>query len=188
MSLTPDQAAQSLAEVESTQQRSRQAIGYSHSSPFLLVVGLFWLACYGATQFWPQHTGLIWGWGCAVFGAAMIGLMLRTRRARLDARGRAINRNIGIMFGIIVPVFAIATVAVMWPVGGLRIGAFVPLLYASIYTGMGLWMGPRYVVVGVAVFIGTLVGYYFLKEYFSLWMAVIGGGSMLLTGLWLRRP
>ena len=187
MSLTQDEAAQSLADAEDIQRRSHQAIGYSRSSPFLLIVGLFWLLCYGATQFWPQQSAWIWGAGTLLFSVVMIWLSLQSRHRVHDARSRRINRNLGLMFGVIVPAFAVASIAVMWPLHGLRIGAFLPLLYAAIYTGMGLWLGTRYVIVGVTVFIATLVGFYLVRDYFAIWMAVFGGGSMILTGLWLRQ-
>ncbi len=32
----------------------------------------------------------------------------------------------------------------------------------------------------------TLGAYFFLKDFFFVWMAVAGGGSLLLTGLWMR--
>jgi hypothetical protein len=187
MSLTQDEAAQSLASAEEIQRRSREAFGYSRSSPYLLTLGAFWTLCYGATQFWPQHSAWIWGIGTVVFGFAMTWLSYRSRQGTQNARSREMNRNIGIMFGVIIPAFAVASIAVMWPVYGLKIGAFLPLLYAALYTGMGLWLGRRYVIVGITVFVATLIGFYFVREYFALWMAAFGGGSMILTGLWLRK-
>lgn len=186
--ISSDEARQSLLEVENTQRQSWQAIGYNRSSPFLLTLtlGLFWLSCYSATQFWPQHIPTIWGGGMVLFSGVMFWLSLQSRQSAVTPQVQRINRNMGIMFGLIVPAFAVASILVMWPVSGLKIGAFLPLLYAAIYTGMGLWMGQRYVIVGVAVFAATLAGYYLLREYFSLWMAIVCGGSMILTGLWLR--
>jgi hypothetical protein len=33
----------------------------------------------------------------------------------------------------------------------------------------------------------TQVAYFYLREYFFHWMALVGGGSLLLTGLWMRK-
>jgi hypothetical protein len=33
----------------------------------------------------------------------------------------------------------------------------------------------------------TLFGYVTLASHFYLWMAVVGGGALVLAGLWLRR-
>ena len=32
----------------------------------------------------------------------------------------------------------------------------------------------------------TLIGFFYLPVYFGLWMAVVGGGGLILGGLWLR--
>jgi hypothetical protein len=47
--------------------------------------------------------------------------------------------------------------------------------------------GTRYVVSGIAVAALTLAGFFLLKQHFLLWMAAVGGGAMILAGLWLRR-
>jgi hypothetical protein len=187
MSITPTEAAHSLAEAESTLRRSQQAIGYSRSSPFLLTLGVFWIVCYGTAQFWPERISLIWGCGMAFFTPIMIWLAVRSQRMAANPRSQSINRNFSIIFGLILPAFTVASIAVMWPIGGLRIGVFIPLIYASLYTGMGLWLGQRYVIAGITVFAATLMGFYFLRDYFAVWMAVVGGGSFVLTGLWLRK-
>ena len=33
----------------------------------------------------------------------------------------------------------------------------------------------------------TLVGWLFLRNWFLLWSAVVGGGALILGGLWFRR-
>jgi hypothetical protein len=65
-------------------------------------------------------------------------------------------------------------------------GAYWPLLLSAIYASMGLWMGARYILLGAFLAAATLAAYLFFKEFFFVWMAVVGGGSILLTGLWMR--
>jgi hypothetical protein len=50
----------------------------------------------------------------------------------------------------------------------------------------GLWIGSRLAVTGLALAVLTLVGYYLFPAYFLLWMAVVGGGALILAGAWLR--
>ena len=117
----------------------------------------------------------------------MIYISRRMTRNQVVSEGsRRIGKNLSIVFSFILPAFTGACIAIMHP-GPIQIGAFIPLIYAALYTGMGLWLGQRYVVVGVTIFIATLVGFYFMQPYFAIWMAVVGGGSMILTGLWLRK-
>ena len=65
-------------------------------------------------------------------------------------------------------------------------GAFSPLLLSAIYAAMGLWRGLRFVLVGAFLAAITLGAYFFVKDFFFIWMALAGGGSLLLTGLWMR--
>ena len=76
---------------------------------------------------------------------------------------------------------------VMQPGNPLAQGAFVPLLVAMFYCLMGLWRGVRLLITGIVVAALTLIGFFYLPEYFMLWMAAVGGGSLILLGLWLRK-
>ena len=57
----------------------------------------------------------------------------------------------------------------------------------AIYAAIGLWLGLRYILAGAFMAAATLGAYFFLREYFFFWMALVGGGSLILTGFWLRR-
>jgi hypothetical protein len=131
----------------------------------------------------------IWLTGMVCFAIAMSVVGQRMEKMVFDERSRLINRNLGIIFGFLTPVFVGASIFVMhgWTTG-LGIGAFIPLAYATLYAGMGLWMGRRYVIAGSALFIATLIGYYFVKDFFGIWMSLFGGGTMIAAGLWLRKP
>jgi hypothetical protein len=80
-----------------------------------------------------------------------------------------------------------ATFFVMAPVSGRQIAAIIPLAVAAAYVVRGLWWGPRYVITGIVVAALTLAGFVLLKEHFLLWMAGVGGGALILAGLWLKQ-
>jgi hypothetical protein len=58
---------------------------------------------------------------------------------------------------------------------------------ALMYMVIGTLAGARWTVIGVALGVLTVVGYAFMREHFMLWMAIVGGGALLLTGFWMRR-
>ena len=60
-------------------------------------------------------------------------------------------------------------------------------MVALAYVLLGLWSGSRIAWLGVAVAASTVLGFTVMAGYGMLWMGVIGGGSLLGTGLWLRR-
>jgi hypothetical protein len=84
-------------------------------------------------------------------------------------------------------VFIVATSAIMQPQDPRQMAAFVPLVVAVCYVVLGLGAGSRITLAGVALGALTLVGYFAFPSIFMLWMAVVAGGTLVLSGLWLRR-
>lgn len=180
MSLTPNEAADALRDIESTGRRSGQAFGYRISSRFMIIWGVFWIVCYGATDLAPQWTGIVWP----------VGILTATAASLVAGRAVKPGRRLdGLRYFALVAItwiFLVATYVVVGPLNPRQQGAYVPLLLAAIYSGLGLWIGLRYVVVGVAVAALTLFGFFQIHEHFNLWMAAVGGGGLVLAGLWLR--
>jgi hypothetical protein len=83
--------------------------------------------------------------------------------------------------------FIAASSAIMQPHDAKQIGAFVPLVVAVCYIVLGLGVGRRIALAGLALAVLTLTGYFAFPGIFELWMAVVGGGTMILSGFWLRR-
>ena len=65
-------------------------------------------------------------------------------------------------------------------------GAFIPLIISAIYAGAGVWVGLRYVVLGAIIATLTLFGFFEIQQHFALWMAAVGGGGLIVAGLWMR--
>jgi hypothetical protein len=84
-------------------------------------------------------------------------------------------------------VFAVSVIAVMQPHDPRQTGAFFPLLIAAGYGVFGSFGAPRVLALGAALAALTLAGFFTLRDIFSLYMAVVGGGGLILGGLWLRR-
>lgn len=180
MSLTPHEAADALRDIEATGRRSGEAFGYRVSSRFLIIWGVFWVVCYGATDLMPRWDAIIWPAGIVI---ATIASLVAGRRIG-TGRKRDGLRYLGLV--AITWLFLFATYVVVGPIGARQQGAFVPLLIAAIYAGMGLWIGVRYIAVGAAVAALTLFGFFYIHEHFNLWMAVVGGGGLIVAGFWLR--
>ncbi|MBU6297595.1 MAG: hypothetical protein KGJ79_00260 [Alphaproteobacteria bacterium] len=185
MSLSPQEAASTLSDVERAAKRSARAFGYRKASPHLILWGIVWLIGYGATDVFPARAGLIW---LALIAAACIVAFYISRCYRED--GRAKGNAVGVWRVValiaIAYVFIIGTYAILGPLRGMQQGAFVPLLVGAVYTGVGLWLGMRFVIAGALLIALTFAGYFYLQEYFLLWMAFAGGGALILAGFWLR--
>jgi hypothetical protein len=179
MAINADEAARSLGVVDEALRRSAMFRGYQSAAPQLILWGGLWAVGFAANDVWPSSVNWIW----AVIGLGGWGASLTI--ARRD-RGRSVpdKRIFGLVL-IIVAFFA-GSIIVMAPARPNQVAAFIAIATAACYCGFGIYGLPRLVVTGAAMFGLTLLGYFLLPAYFLLWMAVVGGGGLMLGGFWLR--
>ena len=199
MSLSIQQAADALQDVARAQRRAAILRGYERGAPHFLLWGTIWLVGFAGTDLFPAHAGLLWlvldvlgiGGGFLIVRAAAQAAASASASASAYASAYGANtRQVGWRYaavGLTFLAFIVATYYVMGAHTVAQFGAFPALLMGLLYTLAGIWRGARWAVVGIAVFALTLVGYVLLGAHFMLWMSVCGGGSLLLTGIWMRR-
>jgi hypothetical protein len=182
MTLSPDQAAGALRDIAQAQSRSARAYAYRQASPHLFLWGLVWAVAYGLGDAWPHRAGAIWA--IAVVAGLVAGGLITTCRAA----GAQAKTGLRFFAAISATAFAFiaATIAVMAPVTGRQVDAFIPLVVAAGYVLTGIWLGLRFVIAGAAVAALTLGGFFLLPAHFDLWMAAVGGGALILAGVWFR--
>ena len=184
--ITAEQAADVLKEVATTERRSAEAYSYSQTAPHCFVWGAVWFLGYGAEALapiaHPQWMWLGWWW----LALSMSGALASTRIGVQQGSRRNSNACRMTALFAIMWLFTLALFQIMHA-RELQIAAYFPLAFSAIYAAIGLWLGLRYILVGIFMAVSTLGAYYFLREHFLLWMALVGGGSLLLTGLWMRK-
>lgn len=179
-----DEARQALSTVQAAVQRSTTLYRYRQASPYFLLWGVVWALGYGSSDLWPAQTGWIWA---VLDGAGVLASILITKADReRQGAGQAMTwRVAGLALALLV--FFLATFLVMAPQTGRQVSTFITLTVALAYTVVGLWAGPRWIMAGVAVGALSLIAYFHAPAYFNTWMGLIGGGALVLSGVWLRR-
>jgi hypothetical protein len=183
MVLTTQQASETLGEVAAAQRKASVLQGYAKSSPHFFLWGLIWALGYAGTELFPAEVGTIW----LVLDVIGIGGSFLLARAAAAPEVRAQRSANFLVMALAITTFMGATYYVMRPHSNAQYGAFPALVLAFIYTFVGLRAGTRWVVIGTALWLLTVVGYALVREHFMLWMAFVGGGALLLTGFWMRR-
>jgi hypothetical protein len=182
MALTSKEAAETLFEIERTTRRSTAVFRYRESSPHFFIWAAAWAVGYVGTYVSPQHAGWIW---LAVIGLGMTGSLLVGVRS--DPKFLVSRSNGWRVMGVFAFIQGFITSVMLVMHGqGWEVGVLIPLLIGAMYAAIGLWAGLRYVIAGAAVMVLTLVGFFFVPQYLCLWMAVVGGGVLLLSGIWMR--
>jgi hypothetical protein len=178
MILSPQDATAALRDIDAAQARSATLRGYQRAAPQFLIWGVIWAVGYGLCDALPHHANAIWAVLVPIGVAA--GLFA----------GRGAKRSFAWRYGAVtlaMVAFFAATFFVMAPVSGKQISAFIPLFIALLYVMAGIFRGRRYIVAGLVVAAATLIGFVLLAAHFLLWMAVVGGGALILAGLWMRK-
>jgi len=182
MPVSPQEAVAALQDIAKTERRSFSAYGYKAAAPHLMLWGVIWFLGYGGTYLLPPDSNWIW-FGLLVIGAASSALI----GMRMKPRGAA-KFSWRIFFTWLSALAAISSVlSIFYPFNGLQVGSLFPLFIGWAYVILGIWMGGRFAVAGLAIVALTLFGFFYLPPAtFLLWMALLGGAILAGTGLWLR--
>ncbi|NLY57607.1 MAG: hypothetical protein GX071_03675 [Gammaproteobacteria bacterium] len=176
---TAEEAAQALREIDAIKHRAAGFQDYRAESSQLILWGLVYLAGFSLTACFPQHALLVWV--LAVFAGMGLGAYLAFR----SGLGVGILwRYIALILAILA--FVIALYVVFWPITVEQSAMPGPLLVAVLYILRGIQLRPRYTVIGSVLGLLSMFGYVFLLPVFWPWMAMACGGTLILSGLWLR--
>jgi hypothetical protein len=181
MAIDPREAASALSDIDSISRRVRQSTIYQLASLTTVLWGVLVFAGNIGSFLWPRAAGYIW---LAVYVVGITGsfavsaFQVRTG-VRLDVR-ILLAYLLFLAFGF----FCTSGLAHFTP---RQMGTFWAIYFMLIYSLVGLWVGNTFVAIGLGVTALTLIGYFFVGEWFEPWMAVVNGGGLILGGLWMRR-
>lgn len=182
MAIQREEAASALNNVENAGRQSARAYRYQQASPHFFLWGAIWVVGYGAT-----YGGLrpVMVWPALVVLGILGSFWLGWRTGAKSSRAYAWRYVTTVLAAFL---FIEALLTILPPKSGLQVDALFPLLVALAYAILGVWTGgTRIAWLGLALAALTVGAYFWLPQYFLLWMAAVGGGALILGGVWLRR-
>lgn len=188
MPISSEQAAQALREVEQTRALSSTLYRYQKASPHLFLWGFIWLVGFSLNDFFPNYINLVW------IPLDVVGIACSTYLATRDSAARdefglsktnQAWRWLGSIFTIMA--FFVSVQLVMQPTAERQVVSLMMLIVSMFYVLRGLWGSPRMGWTGIALAALTAFGFYEVRTHYDVWMAVVGGASLILAGYWLRR-
>ncbi len=188
MSISRQEASAALDSIHAAGAVVTQRRLYAYVAPFLILWGLIWAVCNSLSQFWPQWAAYAWIAGNVTGVIATVWLGVRTAKCERETgtESRTRGRRFGLL-GMTIICYYIAMFVVLAPMTGRRIGAFISLFWTLAYMAAGAWIGMRLFTIGLIGTIGIVLSYLYAGQYFPLAMAVVGGGTLIAGGLWLRK-
>jgi hypothetical protein len=175
------EAREALSDIDEMVRRVRQSQTYDIASLIMILWGVLVFAGNIATWLWPRDGDQIW----IAINAVGVVATLATIYVRAEARSFDVRMLVAYLLFF---AFGYLCTKVLGDFTPRQLGTFWPIYFMLFYAIAGLWLGYAFVLIGVGISILTLIGYFYVGgEAFSLWMAFINGGGLLLGGLWMRR-
>ena len=177
------EASAALSEIDDMVQRVRQSRIYELASQFMVVAGVFVVVGNLATYVEPRYSAVIWpAVNVLTIAISAIISVYDHRRTGLRSFDARVLIAIVLFYG-----FGVLCSVVLAHYGPREMGTFWPIYFMLFYCIAGLWFGRAFIVIGLAITVLTLVGYFFITGFiFLLWMAVVNGGGLIVSGLWMR--
>jgi hypothetical protein len=185
MKMNDKQVVDDLKAIRQVIDRTRQAAS-GESGWFSVVGGMIWLVGFLGQQFLPEYlAGWAWVGVNAIGLSAIAWLMIRT--ARQDSASPPMLRSIMLSW-LALGVFDVLFV---WLFDLETAYHFPLLILATIalgYVQMGLLSSySPLIVAGVAIAALVVGAFLLVRPYFFLIVALLGGGLLIGTGLWMVR-
>jgi hypothetical protein len=187
MELTPTEAEQALAAIQTMIKKTRRSVASSGSYLFLYVWGVIWLIGFTCSQFLADAiVGKIWA-GLNILGAVLsvvIGIRMN-RGVRRASVSPVLGKRIA-LFWWMLWLFCGAAIAVIWPPEPKQLAIMIILFVMIGWIAMSLLLSTMSVWWGLAFTALALVAYFILPGYFYIIMAILGGGGMIALGFYIR--
>jgi len=184
--ITPEEAQEALELVERTTRQMRRAVAHGGMPYFLMIWGAVWILGFGGTHLLgpgsPQ-TGILWIVLDTLGVIASFGVGgwfgRRVRRGPWGPSMMGLFWLAWIGYGILLVYFA-------RPQSGNQLALLISLFAMFAYVTMGIFYRSRFLVgLGLGVTLFLVGGYLLIPPYFNLWMALLGGGSLMAAGLYI---
>jgi hypothetical protein len=177
------EASAALADINEMVARVRQSRIYDLASQIMIIAGVLVLAGNIATFIAPRHSPFIWiSVNVLNVVAAAVISMMSYQRTGIRAFDFRVLTAFLLFYG-----FGILCTVVLGHFGGRELGTFWPIYFMLFYCIAGLWFGRAFLAIGLTITALTLIGYFFITGFvFLLWMAVVNGGGLVLSGFWMR--
>ncbi len=183
MNVTRDEAREALDAVREVEQRARRSIGLAGGGPILMIWGGVWLIGYLGGHFlgYPR-SGWLW---LAVDVLGLIGTLIVVSRVSQRVRD-PFGPRIGLLWLFLIS-YGVFWIWLSKPPNGEEVGLMAATLAMFGYVVLGLWIDLVFLWIGLGV-TALAIGFYLLiPEGFDLWMGLLGGGALILSGAYIQR-
>ncbi|MGD1000524.1 MAG: hypothetical protein ABSA67_07475 [Candidatus Brocadiia bacterium] len=208
MEISSEEARESLAQAQDAAARTRKLLACRGADALFVVWGLVWFLGYLGTDLAPRLLALgkggedrgetaVWIvngiWLALIALGIVVSVAVWKRRSPTKTSSGA---RLG-WFWLLLYVYVSVWIFLLWPfikvegaAESVRFGRHMGAIEATVpmfaYVVMGLWLDHFMIWIGLAITGLTVLGLFLAPAWFWIWMAVMGGGSLVSTGFLIR--
>ncbi len=184
MEISPSEAEKTMASIREAEDQMRKTLGASGGAYQIIIWGVIMVIGYTLNQF-ADKLGVVLvavPWIVMSVVGNILCAVISFRMGRKFHHPMA--ARIGFLWAVFV-LFGLIGAIFIHPTDPREINLLIYLLVMLWLAVMGLWVRLPLLWISLAV-TGLLVfGYFVLPDYFFLWLAIVGGGTMIGSGLLL---
>ena len=186
MNISPTEAEEALAAIQTMVRKTRRAISNSGAYAFLIVWGFVFLFGFLSSHFLHNETARYIWMGLDILGGVLsVVIGARMNRSIRSPSAVASGKRIA-WFWLLLYFYGFAAIVITWPLDSKKL-AMIIILFAMIgWMAMSLLLSFASIWGGLAITALALVGYFLLPDIFYIWMAILGGGGMITLGVYIR--
>lgn len=134
----------------------------------------------------PAYGGYVWAIGIVAGVATSIAAGMQERKeSAAEGPSRPVARYV--LTGLVIAATISGVFGILGVSDATDANAAISLIVAAAYCLFGVWTGSRFLLVGLVLAAAVVGGWVWMKEQFELWIGLVGGGALILTGFWLGR-
>lgn len=183
MNVSREEAREALDAVRRIESQTRRLVAGAGGGAITMAWGMVWIVGYLGSHFLEDAAiGLVWAVAVLAGVAATLAIAARENRRVRSPLGP----RIGTLW-LALWVFTSLWIWLSQPLTYPQMSLLIALAAMFGYVVMGLWLDTIFITVGLTVAAASIAGYFLVPAYFALWMAVLGGGTLLGSGLYIER-
>jgi hypothetical protein len=182
LQLSPEEAARALAAIQNSRNAMRAAIRAHRGHYHLWLWGVIWIGMAMLAEFRGLAGVHLMPWLCAagITGSMVLGFVQGSQiRMPVD------KRFLGVLAAVIL-FSALWPLVLRAPVNDQAIFAYSGLVAMLCYVIAGLWFDTYLLWLGLVMTAFILVGLFCFAAIFWWWIAIFGGGTLIVSGFYIR--
>ena len=184
--ITPDEARDALELIQETTRQMRRIVAQGGAPYYLILWGAIWTMGFGTSYFLgpgSKTAGIVWVALSTIGILASFGIGWKLGQRVRSPQGQRIGLLwlFWLFYGILIVTFA-------KPLSADQMSLLICLLVMMAYVTTGLFYRSRFLIgLGLAITALVVGGYLLVPGFFDLWMAILGGGSLMAAGVYILR-